>query len=330
MNTGTARPAVDLSLVVPVYNMAGHITHLAGEIAKLGELAAEVIVVDDGSRDGSVEGLRALAAETEALTLIECAENAGAGVARNIGFPQARGRYTLFFDGDDTLHPEAIRATIAVLDRTGADATINCYEFIRDAGDTGTGMNVIDRELWGKFFDKLGGEAFELAEAPRFLEFTNYPWNKIVRTEWYQSLGLEPLFGRTRVNNDILGHWNILLHARILVLVDETIVTHRVSGARDHLSNQFGRERLELFAALRSVHEILRADPALGARYAPIYWSLARRLVTWAKDKVVDPEVDAAFVREARALVADVSFEELLGTHRADAAGTYRWLMHRI
>jgi glycosyltransferase involved in cell wall biosynthesis len=320
----------ELSVIVPVYNMTDHVTHLAGEIAKLGGLDAEVIVVDDGSRDGSVDALRRLAGETEGVTLIECAQNAGAGVARNIGFPQATGRYTLFFDGDDTLHPDEIRDTIAVLDRTGADATINCYEFVREGGHTSTGMNFIDRKLWRKFSSKLGGAAFALAEAPRFLEFTNYPWNKLVRTEWYQSLGLEPLFGRTRVNNDILGHWNILLHARSLVLVNRTIVTHHVSGTRDHLSNRFGRERLELFAALRSVHEILRAEPELGARYAPVYWSFARQLVSWAQDNVTDGAVAAAFAQEARALVADVSFEELLGTHRADVAGTYRWLMNRI
>ncbi|MCB1358896.1 MAG: glycosyltransferase family 2 protein [Maritimibacter sp.] len=320
----------ELSVVIPVYNMADHVSHLAGEIAKLADLEAQVIVVDDGSRDGSVAALRELAAGTEAVTLVECGENAGAGVARNIGFPQAVGRYTLFFDGDDTLHVEDIRDTMAVLDRTGADASLNRYEFIREGGRTSTGMNVIDRRLWKKYFSQIGGAAFLLANAPDLLEFTNYPWNKLVRTAHYQSLGLEPLFGRTRVNNDILGHWNILLYARRLVLVDRTIVTHRVSDARDHLSNRFGAERLELFAALRSVHEILRADPERSAFYAPVYWSLAHRLVTWAQDHVNDSAVSAAFVREAEALVADISFEELLGANCADAAGSYRWILERL
>jgi len=319
-----------LSVIVPVYNMEDHVAHLAGEIDKLAGLGAEVIVVDDGSRDGTVAALRDHAGGNPAVTLIECAENGGAGAARNLGFPTARGTYTLFFDGDDTLHPDEIGETLDILDRTGADASLNCYEFIREGGYQSSGMNVIDRVLWKEWFDKLGGEAFRLEQAPRFLEFTNYPWNKIVRTAQYQALGLDPLFGRTRVNNDILGHWNLLLHARSLVLVERTIVTHHVSGGRDHLSNRFGRERLELFAALRSVQEILRADPELIGRYGPVYWSLARRLVTWAQDKVTDGEVAAAFARETRALVADVSFDELLGAHRSDTAGVYRWIMNRI
>lgn len=317
-----------LSVIVPVYNMADHVEHLSRELATLAGMEAEVIIVDDGSSDGTADALRAIDAGTVALTLIENPENAGAGVARNIGFPRATGKYTLFFDGDDNLHVDEIGATIDVLEQTGADASINRYEFVRDGQGVSTGMNVIDRVLWKDFFERFRGEAFALADAPRFLEFTNYPWNKIVRTDRYQGLGLDPFFGKTKVNNDILGHWNTLLHARSLVLVDQTIVTHHVSGARDHLSNQFGRERLDLFVALRSVHDILRADPVMGERYAPVFWSLARRLITWAGDKMREDVADE-FARQRRALVSDISFSELLGTHRSDA-GTYRWIMNRI
>ncbi|HCQ65883.1 MAG TPA: hypothetical protein DIU07_12350 [Rhodobacteraceae bacterium] len=318
-----------LSVIVPVYNIADHVRHLAGELSKLVDVDAEVIVVDDGSSDGTVAALRTLDAGVADLTVIECPENAGAGVARNVGFARAVGKYTLFFDGDDNLHADGIHATIEDLERTGADASINSYEFIRDGQSTSTGMNVIDRVLWKELFGKFRGEPFSLGDAPRLLEFTNYPWNKIIRTDRYQSLGLDPLFGETKVNNDIQGHWNILLNAQRLVLVDRTIVTHHVSGARDHLSNQFGRERLDLFVALRSVHDTLKADPDLVDRYGPVFWAFVRRLVTWAEAKLRE-DVAVAFSRESNALVSEITFAELLDTHKSDAAGTYRWLMGRI
>jgi len=318
-----------LSVIVPVFNMVDHVGHLGGELSKLAGSDAEVIIVDDGSDDGTVEALRKIEAGDVEVSLIERAENAGAGVARNIGFPRAAGRYTLFFDADDTLHGEEIRATVDELERSGADASINRYEFVRDGQGVSTGMNVIDRALWKEYSGALGGEPFALADAPRLLEFTNYPWNKIIRTERYQALGLDPFFGRTRVNNDILGHWNTLLKARSLVLVDRTIVTHHVSGARDHLSNLFGRERFDLFIALRSVHDMLRADPALGERHAAAFWSLAKRLVTWAEDKL-RADVAEEFARESRALAGEISFAELLATHGSDTAETYRWIMDRI
>lgn len=317
-----------LSVIIPVFDIEDHVPHLAAELSKLDGIDAEVIVVDDGSRDGTVAALRAAEIRVPDLTVIESGQNAGAGVARNIGFERASGRYTLFFDGDDDLHVDAIIETMNVLEESGADASINRYEFIRDGQAESTGMNVIDRVLWKDYAGAFTGGVFALDEAPGFLEFTNYPWNKIIRTAHYQALGLDPFFGRTRVNNDILGHWNILLGAGRIALVDKTIVTHHVSGGRDHLSNRFGRERLELIDALRSVHEILRREPALGARYGAVYWSLVRRLVIWAESKL-RPEVKPEFARAAAALAREVSFADLLATHRSDAA-VYRWLMDRI
>lgn len=317
-----------LSVIIPVYDIEDHVPHLAGELSKLDGIDAEVIVVDDGSRDGTVAALRAAEIRVRDLTIIESGQNAGAGVARNIGFPQATGRFTLFFDGDDDLHAGAIVETMNVLEESGADASINRYEFIRDGQSESTGMNVIDRVLWKEYIGAFPGGILALEDAPRFLEFTNYPWNKIIRTDHYQARGLDPFFGPTRVNNDILGHWNILLHAGRIALVDKTIVTHHVSGGRDHLSNRFGRERLELIDALGSVREILQGDPALGARYAAVYWSLVRRLVIWAESKL-RPEVKPEFARAADALAREVSFADLLAAHRSDAA-VYRWLIDRI
>jgi len=235
----------------------------------------------------------------------------------------------LFFDGDDYLHSDDILETINKLDRTGADASINRYDFIRDGQRTETGMNVIDRVLWRNFYQKLQTGSFRLLDAPRFLEFTNYPWNKIIRTDHYQGLGIDPLFGETRVNNDILGHWNILLEARQLVLVDKTIVTHHISGARDHLSNRFGRERLDLFVALRSVLVRIRRDGEMKDTYGPVFWSFAHRLMVWAEGRI-DESVGPAYRMQRRALVSEISFEELLGVKRFDNGKVYRWLMDRI
>ena len=51
-----------------------------------------------------------------------------------------------------------------------------------------------------------------LGDVPRLLGFSNYPWNKVVRTDHYRHTGLR--YGSTPVHNDILGHWLTLLDAR--------------------------------------------------------------------------------------------------------------------
>ena len=319
-----------LSVIVPVYNIADHVEHLGEELAKLADLDVQVIIVDDGSDDGTAATLRGLDSPVRDLTIVENETNAGAGVARNTGFPLATGKFTLFFDGDDYLHVPEILHTIERMEQFEADVSINRYEFIRDGQEDSTGMNVVDRGLWRDFYDRYRGRTFTIANRPEFLEFTNYPWNKIIRTEPFQKLKLDPLFGKTRVHNDVLGHWNILLNAKRIILVDRTIVTHHVSGGRDHLSNKFGRERLDLFEALRSVDALLgrMPDPKRIA-YPQFYWPFVRRLANWAKSRLqrsVLPEFD----REVRALVQRITFEELLSIKTSGDEGTYRWLMNKI
>ena len=57
----------------------------------------------------------------------------------------------------------------------------------------------------------MGDIPARLDEVPQLLGFTNYPWNKVIRTDHYHRTGLR--FGATQVHNDILGHWLTLVDA---------------------------------------------------------------------------------------------------------------------
>ncbi len=316
-----------LSLVVPVFNLEALIEHLETELSKLRGSDVEIILVDDGSTDRTAQLLADLTRVWEDITLVTLTENRGAGVARNLGFPRATGTYTLFFDADDFLHPEAIFRTIEALDETGADASINAYDFIRDESTISTGMNATDDYLWKRRAALRAGGPFHISDCPDFLRFTNFPWNKLIRTSRYQERDLGPLFGETKVNNDIQGHWTILLHARGLIASDLKTVTHRVSGARDHLSNRFGGERLQLFSALQLLHEALkeRADPQ--AQYRTEYWQFARQMTDWAHSRL-DRKYEGEFQRMRHDLVARISFSEMHDLVKAGEEDTYHWVLN--
>ena len=315
-----------LSVVVPVHNLAADVEHLETELSKLDRSEVEIILVDDSSTDGTASVLKNLKAVWDDIVVIRTPSNLGAGGARNLGFPLASGSYTLFFDSDDFLHPEEIFETAAILEESGADASINVYDFIRDGSDVTTGMNMIDHDIWGTHSSQLSGRTFHIREAPKFLRFTNFPWNKMIRTAHYQSLNLAPFFGETKVNNDILGHWNILLNARKIVMVDRKIVTHRMSGARDHLSKRFGAERLEIFSALRALHDLLKTDPGGLAQFGATYWSFAMQMTNWAGARL-DDQFQTAFRASCRDLVRGASLPEVCDVMEAREKDTYRWLM---
>lgn len=104
-------PAVDVSVVLPVFNEAGHLADEIDRICKSldeSEYSYEVIVVDDGSTDGSGERLE----DIEGIRLIRFAQNRGAGSARKYGTMAARGRFVVWTDVDMTYPNDQIPALV--------------------------------------------------------------------------------------------------------------------------------------------------------------------------------------------------------------------------
>ena len=99
-----------VSVVIPCYRCAGTIGRAVASIAAQTERPAEVFLVDDGSRDGTLEQLRALAAAQAPgwITVIALPDNRGAADARNAGWAAATQPYLAFLDADDAWHPRKI------------------------------------------------------------------------------------------------------------------------------------------------------------------------------------------------------------------------------
>lgn len=96
-------PAPDLSIVVPAYNEAQRLPRTLSVIYAHLEQApysAEVIVVDDGSTDGTAECVRGVAARYPRLRLLQNHGNRGKGYSVRHGVLQSRGRHVLFTDAD--------------------------------------------------------------------------------------------------------------------------------------------------------------------------------------------------------------------------------------
>jgi glycosyltransferase involved in cell wall biosynthesis len=108
--------APDISVVVPVYNEEGAAPALAREIAAAFVGAnAEIVFVDDASRDATRAALTALAAEIPALRLVTHARNAGQSRAIRTGVLAARAPIVVMLDGDGQNDPADAPALAAAL-----------------------------------------------------------------------------------------------------------------------------------------------------------------------------------------------------------------------
>jgi glycosyltransferase involved in cell wall biosynthesis len=114
-----ARGGVGLSVVIPVYNEVDNVAALVDELASaLSSLprSFEVIVIDDGSQDGTTELLRKLALERSWLAVIFFRRNFGQAAAFDAGFRATSGEVIATMDGDLQNDPRDIPAMVARLD----------------------------------------------------------------------------------------------------------------------------------------------------------------------------------------------------------------------
>lgn len=269
----------DLSVIVPIYNAGVHLERLVHDVFALGRqgLNCQMICVDDGSTDNGPTILRDLIPNYPGLTLITNGDGRGAGRARNAGWLHARGRYSLFFDADDLLHGNIISDVVRSIDcDPQIDLAFCAYRYERDETASFTEMSYGDRRIMDRLLAGRNIAIGSIAEMFPLLNFTNYPWNKILRTAHYQKMGMR--FGRTIVNNDILGHWHGLLLARRIMLQDAVLCTHIVHPTGNNLTNVLGADRLALFDALEETYDFLEARPSLRHSFGHYFWDLTQRL----------------------------------------------------
>jgi glycosyltransferase involved in cell wall biosynthesis len=106
-----------VSVIIPTFNRARQVcTAVETVLGQDGEAEVEVIVVDDGSTDGTPEAIRTAFGGDPRVRLVEQA-NAGAAAARNAGIAQSTGDYVAFLDSDDAWKPWHLRLQLAGLAR---------------------------------------------------------------------------------------------------------------------------------------------------------------------------------------------------------------------
>jgi dolichol-phosphate mannosyltransferase len=95
------KPPSEISVVIPFYNEEGNVARLVAELREaLAGLEAEILAVDDGSRDGTARALEGAAARWPALRVLRHPENRGQAAALLTGFAAARAPWIATLDGD--------------------------------------------------------------------------------------------------------------------------------------------------------------------------------------------------------------------------------------
>lgn len=106
-----------VSVVMPYYRAAASLERAVQSVRSQTALPSELIVVDDGSDDGSGELLRRMAVDfpRDWMKVERLPANRGAAAARNRGWDMARGEFVAFLDADDSWHPRKLEIQLAFM-----------------------------------------------------------------------------------------------------------------------------------------------------------------------------------------------------------------------
>ena len=127
---------VPVSVIIPCYRCSGTIGRAVASVASQTMVPAEVILIDDGSRDGTLNRLQQLRDLFPGgwIRVIELPENAGPGTARNAGWEQATQQFVAFLDADDAWHPQKIELQYSWMD-ANPDVALSSHACVLADGD---------------------------------------------------------------------------------------------------------------------------------------------------------------------------------------------------
>ena len=127
-------PTPKVSVLIPVFNAERYLGDCLQSVAQQSLRSLEIICVDDGSEDRSLQIIRDFQQIDGRVRTVTHAKNRGEGAARNTGLDIARGRYVFHLDADDLLPEHALETLWRVADTHGSQMVKGAYRLIAADG----------------------------------------------------------------------------------------------------------------------------------------------------------------------------------------------------
>lgn len=195
-----------ISVLIPVYNSEKHIARCIKSIINQTYSNIEIVIVNDGSTDGTQNIIEEL--DEKRIKLINI-QNKGVANARNQALANATGEYITFVDSDDYIQNDYIQILYENMKKYEADITVcNCINYIEET-----------KEQIHKNFGITEIKQYETKEAVESLFYHNYlrhsPWGKLYKKELFKDI----TFPLGRNYEDLAIIYKIFLRAKKVVYI---------------------------------------------------------------------------------------------------------------
>lgn len=171
-----------ISVIVPIYNVKKYVEKCVQSICQQTLANIEIILIDDGSTDGSLDECRNIAKKDSRIQLIEN-NHQGVSIAKNRGLEIAKGKYVSFIDADDWIEKDMLQYLYERAEQYNADiVTCELSKDYPNGNSTREGSHVDKQAEWIEVINEINFNG----------EFTAYLVNKLFRRSLLQDICFRP------------------------------------------------------------------------------------------------------------------------------------------
>lgn len=231
-----------ISVIIPVYNAGPYLRRCASSLLAQTYEDFELILVDDGSTDGSGDICEALARASAADKVsVVHQPNSGVSAARNRGIDAARGTYLSFVDADDWVEPTFLQTFAEEVERLNGDVDMVLQGYINHEGE-----HIQEPKAEYRSAGDMGAVLHRLEEK----RLMSYVWNKVVRRTVVQENDVR-FHTDVPIGEDFLFCMEAVSHCHSLSVLPE-LGYHYFYPPGDHKDYPFEawNRRLDYFAEL--------------------------------------------------------------------------------
>ena len=266
---GQTLPVV--SIIVPVYNVKSYVGECVESLCRQTYTNLEILLVDDGSTDGSGEVCDEYADRDERIRVIHQA-NRGLSGARNTGLDNVQGEYIAFVDSDDLVSPNYVETLYELLMRYDADIAACAYIKVTTEQLT----NIREKVLSLDNVREICMPSVKLLKQwhGKYKQQETVAWNKLYcREVWNGRKKIR--FPESRNHEDVLISHLVVQGAKTIVLTTEILYFYRIRKGSITLQTEYDREKVwQNLRAQRERMEFFRAH-----RYWRAYFNLLKGYV---------------------------------------------------
>ena len=210
-----------VSVIIPVYNVEQYLKECMDSVVNQTLKEIEIICVDDGSTDSSLEILKEYAKKDNRITVIT-QKNLHAGVARNAGLSVAKGEYLSFLDSDDFFELNMLEEMYAKAKKDDSDIVVCMYRQLNCLNNKimenlGTYKNKLKKN---KIFfpKKCRNRIFQVIDA--------MPWNKLFKHEHIISNNIK--FQSVKFSNDFYFVLSAVVSSKKISYIPNNFITYTI------------------------------------------------------------------------------------------------------